>query len=433
MPEPVYRQDAVELYHGDCLDVLRDMPAGSVHAMVTDPPAGVAFMNKKWDHDRGGRDQWVAWLTERMTEAYRALKPGAHALVWGLPRTSHWTAWALEDAGFEIRDCVVSLFGTGFPKSVDVSKAIDRLAGVERDVVGIAHGALNGNGRNADYGAFGSAKDGTYPVTAPATDAAREWDGYGTALKPAAEYWRICRKPIKGTIAANVLEHGVGALNIDACRVPGVVPQVTQGVTRASATSDAIYGGGKSLRTEVMQSNPHSAGRWPPNAVFTHQPLIDPDTGDVIGDACADGCVEGCPVLELDHQTIGMRCKKPAAKGSVAAGGMWGIGGVCNVPDYGDSGSPARFFPTFRYQAKAPTSERPKVNGTAHPTVKSLNLTRWLCKLITPPNGVILDPFCGTGTTGEAARAEGFRAILIDSDPQSIAWSVARLSGAPVS
>lgn len=216
MPEPVYRQDRVELYHGDCLDVLRDMPGNSVYAMVTDPPAGVAFMNKKWDHDRGGRDQWVAWLTERMTEAYRALKPGAHALVWGLPRTSHWTAWALEDAGFEIRDCVVSLFGTGFPKSADVSKAIDRMAGAERRIIGRSNrhgGGIVGAGSSYEI------PPDVPMITAPATDAARKWDGYGTALKPAAEYWRICRKPMKETIAANVLEHGVGALNVDACRV----------------------------------------------------------------------------------------------------------------------------------------------------------------------------------------------------------------------
>ena len=163
-----------DIITGDCLEVLRGIDSCSIDACVTDPPAGIAFMGKAWDGSKGGRDQWIAWLASVMAEVLRALKPGGHAVVWALPRTSHWTGMALETAGFEIRDCLSHLFGSGFPKSLDVSKSIDRAAGAERDGVG-------------DYGSS--------LVTAPATDDAKRWDGWGTALKPAAEMWWLVRKP----------------------------------------------------------------------------------------------------------------------------------------------------------------------------------------------------------------------------------------------
>mgnify|MGYP002040945894 CR=1 FL=1 len=175
---------SAEIIHGDCLDVLRAMPAASVDTIITDPPAGIAFMGKEWDHHKGGREQWVAWLAEIMAEGLRVLKPGGFALVWALPRTSHWTALALEDAGFEVRDCIYHLFGSGFPKSLDIGKAHDRAAGAEREVVGRAvygNGHIQNSRESIGYGGSDPAADNR-PITAPATPLAALWDGYGLSL-----------------------------------------------------------------------------------------------------------------------------------------------------------------------------------------------------------------------------------------------------------
>src|ERR1035441_6981755 len=155
-PEPYWSDDQVTLYLGDCLDVLAGLEPGSVDAIVTDPPAAISFMGREWDSDLGGRDKWVAWLTECMTEALRVLKPGGHALVWALPRTSGWTQWALEDAGFEIRDCIPHLFGSGMPKGLNVSKAIDKAAGAEREVVGLSARHVSGKPDQRTIGLNGS-------------------------------------------------------------------------------------------------------------------------------------------------------------------------------------------------------------------------------------------------------------------------------------
>ena len=175
-------------------------------------------MGKDWDDDKGGRKQWVAWMTEVMTECLRVLKPGAHGLVWALPRTSHWTATALEDAGFEVRDVVTHLFGTGFPKSMDISKAIDKAAGAEREIIGPnPHLRPNSDGKQCGYSGVQSRSE---HVTAASTEAAKQWAGWGTALKPASEHWILVRKPCsEKTVAANVLKHGVGGINIDASRI----------------------------------------------------------------------------------------------------------------------------------------------------------------------------------------------------------------------
>jgi DNA modification methylase len=421
-----YDQRNVQLWQGDCLHHLWDIPTNSIDSIATDPPAGIAFMGKGWDKNRGGRTQWVAWLTERMEEAYRVLKPGGHALVWALPRTSHWTALALEDAGFEIRDCITHLFGTGFPKSLDIGKAIDKAAGVERKIIGnrtYADGTIGHWSPNDTYAQDTYTKSlisGTLKLdTAPATNAAKQWDGWGTALKPASEHWWLVRKPFNGAVAATVLEHGTGALNIDACRInPGAI---VRGGGNGTANVGGIMGPKTGIRPLVK---PHTDGRWPSNVVLSH--ASTPDGYD----ACADGCVDGCPVAELDHQSG----NKPVG-GSVNGNEPSNPVKDVYFPSfkrrpwipYPDSGGASRFFPTFRYQAKAPTSERPKIDDKSHSTVKSLALMRWLVRLITPPGGTVLDMFAGSGSTGEAARAEGMLAILIDNDPDSIAWSIQRL------
>ena len=214
----------MKLIQGDCLEVLKTLDENSVDSLVCDPPAGIAFMGKDWDKDKGGRTAWVNWMTEVMRECHRVMKPGAHGFVWALPRTSHWTAWALEEAGFEIRDSVHHLFGSGFPKSLDVSKAIDKMYGAERDVVG--YGKLNPRDKKsyepkAKNEIFDRNKGmKKLEITAPSTPEAKQWNGFGTALKPAHEVWWLVRKPLsEKTVAKNVLRYGTGALNIDASRV----------------------------------------------------------------------------------------------------------------------------------------------------------------------------------------------------------------------
>jgi hypothetical protein len=342
---PYYTDKFVTLYHGDCLDVMQQLPDNSVDAIVTDPPAAISFMGKSWDGDKGGRERWSAWLAEIMREALRVTKPGGHAFVWALPRTSHWTACGVEDAGWEIRDRVVHLFGTGFPKSKNLG------------------------------------------------------DGWGTALKPAAEDWWLCRKPFQGTVAANVRAHGTGALNIDGCRVPhgDDVNLAAQQVT--SNRGDGVqFGGIGANGTNVPTYKP--GGRWPTNV------LLD-------GDAAA----------ELDEQSGISQSPSGMVSGPRTHGGVMGtrVDGELRQSNSGhrDSGGASRFFPTFRYQAKAPTRERPTVvaedgTKTAHPTVKPLALMRWLVRLVTPPGGTVLDIFAGSGATIEAAIEEGFRCIAVE-------------------
>lgn len=497
MPKLVYDRWGIRVFYGDCLDVLRGLPDASVHSVVTDPPAGVGFMGRSWDSNRGGRTQWVEWLTDRMVEALRVLKPGGHALVWALPRTSHWTALALEDAGFEIRDCLTHIFGQGFAKSLDVSKAIDRRGGnphlasrigveirkarvsrkwttgqadkyfcggstnwtwfegrkgvcrpptpdifsrivaewpelevvaeevaeVERQVIGVRTTGIGTGHGSVTYISDSDNRD----VTAPATDGARQWSGWGTALKPSSEHWWLVRKPLDGTVAGNVLEHGTGALNIDACRVVG------GSTTRANSGHIGYHG----INNPPPNVTGSTNGRWPSNTVFSHSALLDPVSGEVVGDACADGCVEGCPVAELDQQS-GDRAaggKKTGLDPSryLSADDSGYRYRSREFPSYEDSGGASRFFHTFRWAAKATTAERPKVNGTAHPTVKSISLLKWMVRLVTPPGGVVLDCFAGTGTTGQAARAEGFKAVLIESDSESLPLIVARLDALPKS
>jgi len=386
---------------------MKTLEAGSADAVVTDPPAGISFMGKAWDKDKGGRDNWIAWMEQVGRECLRLIKPGGHALVWAIPRTSHWTAMAWENAGWEVRDRIAFAFGSGFPKALDVGKAIDAMAGAERDVVG--HGAMAGNN----------------PITAPATDAAKQWDGWKSALKPAIEDWWLFRKPLDGTIAENVLKHGVGALNIDGCRVGD------EGGTKGSNyAKTGLFGVGGRADIERLDK-----GRYPSHLIHDGSdevlaafPVLGKSTGGRIGNA-GGGTVANIPT------------------GAFAAGD----------PGYGDSGSASRFFQCcpfenedfeatrLFYGAKAGKSDRnegceeleereggikntsgrgfsesdpmrPVLNRNIHPTVKSLSLMRYLCKLITPPGGTVLDCFMGSGSTGKAARLEGFDFIGIEQD-----------------
>ena len=428
----------MRLLHGDSADVLRTLEPNTVDAIVTDPPAGISFMGKAWDGDKGGRRQWVAWFSLLMSEALRVLKPGGHALVWALPRTSHWTAWALEDAGFEIRDSIHHVFGTGFPKAASVDKAIDKAAGVERLSDYVPNNLNNTHGKN--FGGPTSTK-----VDPPVTEQAKQWEGWATALKPSHETWWLCRKPLAGTVAQNVLEYGTGALNIAACRVSHIG---SENLNARQASFDSMGYGGNSDTTSVPTYN--RAGRWPPNFLMSHSP------------ACTDACVQGCPVREMGRQSGVSKTPEIVSRG---LGGQHGrlspIGAQQNVACYGDTGTAARFFPCFRYQAKPSTAERdaglsgpvidpttitgrkpgsagqnnPRASSTSarrnvHPTVKPVALMRWLVRLITPPGGVVLDPFMGSGSTGIACVHEGVEFLGIEREPAYIEIARARIEHA---
>jgi len=407
----------VQVMHADALDALRELPDASVDAVVTDPPYEMGFMGRMWDASG------IAYSVDLWREALRVLKPGGHLLAFGGTRTVHRLTSAIEDAGFEIRDGIDWLYGSGFPKSLDVSKAIDKAAGATR-----TEGGREWSGGQRSAGILGD-NLGTQTRTiydAPATDAAARWAGWGTALKPAREPIVVARKPLAGTVAANVLAYGTGALNIDACRVPAT--DKAKFPTGHSKATGAAYAQDEYSKSWTAGEDRNPAGRWPSNVVLSHVPLIE--DGQRVGDACADGCVPGCPVAELDAQsgvlTSGkMRPTRPIGRRSVY--GQNAADGYTTVETYGDTGGASRFFPVFRYQAKAPTRERPRVNGVAHPTVKPLALVRWLVRLVTPPGGVVLDPFAGSGTTAEACLLEGFRCIAVEREESYLPLIASRI------
>jgi hypothetical protein len=219
---------------GDNAIWLKKIPDNSIDSIVTDPPAGISFMGRGWDTDKGGRDHWIAWMQEVATECKRVLKPGGHAFVWAIPRTSHWTATAWENAGFEIRDVVAHIFGSGFPKSLNIGKAVDKLQGNERKTVGKDK---SGSERNCMAGDF---TGGEYDLTKGTS----EWEGWGTALKPAREDWLLMRKPIESkTVAENCLKWGTGGINIDESRVETQIMKNSEGVknTNPDMVSDRTW------------------------------------------------------------------------------------------------------------------------------------------------------------------------------------------------
>lgn len=349
-------------------------------------------MGKTWD--QFSRAQFVDFLGGIMGECYRVLKPGAHGLVWAIPRTAHWTGWAIEEAGFEVRDVVLHLFGTGFPKSADVSKAIDKAAGEQRERIrGVRSKVVQGTYAQDEWT---RANKDSVLAPEPITDAAKFWHGWGTALKPAAEHWILCRKPLAGTVAANVLEHGTGAINVDGCRIAGGErPHIER--RNDKALDGDVYGSGingsRSLGTTT-------AGRFPANVTLDEEAaaMLDEQSGE--------------------SQSVG------GYRGSGARVNGYGMkADQDKLPiGFGDTGGASRFF----YVSKADRADRGKSNN--HPTVKSTALMRWLCTLITPPDGIILDPFMGTGPTIAAAKYLGFRAIGIEQDEKWCSLAVQRLS-----
>lgn len=428
-----------ELHLGDCLEVMRGLPDESVDAVVTDPPYELGFMGKAWD--KSG----VAYKVEVWQECLRLIKPGGHLLAFGGSRTYHRLACAVEDAGFEIRDQIQWIYGSGFPKSLDVSKAIDKAAcredffkqhgrkpnkeefkaawkiwRTEKRWADRYHdGGNRQTQKNQPITIFEGCSANGSLVTLPVTPQAQQWAGWGTALKPAHEPLVLARKPLVGTVIENVLVHGPGALNVDGCRVePGLRPLLAHPGYQETKNQGIFQMGSGLARGET------SFGRWPANVVH-------------------DGSEE---VLAGFPETVSGNGIKCLPGSSVYDGNSFQPSKTKGYGKYieGDSGSAARFF----YCAKASRADRdegleefamqlsPKLSGgefrpdgrhitskenasrNHHPTVKPTDLMRWLCRLVTPPGGLVLDPFMGSGSTGKAALKEGFRFVGIEIDPE---------------
>lgn len=397
-----------QIINGDCREVLKTLKTNSVDSIVTDPPYELGFMGKAWD------STGVAYQVEVWAECLRVLKAGGHLLAFGGSRTYHRLACAIEDAGFQIRDQIMWVYGSGFPKSLNISKAIDKAAGVEREVLGV----LPSSRANAGTSGFMMTEK---LATAPATDEAKQWEGWGTALKPAHEPIVMARKPLEGTVAQTVLEHGTGGINIDGCRIGSGT-----GETKTVQYPD-IRGNNYNNAEGTVEYQVISQGRFPAN--FIH-----------------DGSDE---VLELFPRAKGgaYPAKRGQAVNSPFASGQETEGGFRAM---GDDGSAARFF----YCAKANKKDRNEgldgfeerrpdersVTGMGtfeekgvakqanhHPTVKPTDLMRYLCRLVTPPNGIVLDPFTGSGSTGKAAKLEGFSFIGIEQSAEYVGIATARI------
>jgi site-specific DNA-methyltransferase (adenine-specific) len=381
-----------QILHGNNLDILPTLADNSIDSIVTDPPYELGFMGKKWD------SSGIAYSVELWQQCLRVLKPGGHLLSFGGTRTYHRVAVAIEDAGFELRDSIAWLYGSGFPKSLDVSKAIDKAAGAEREV--IATRTLK-DIRGGNYN--GSQPTMEHNYTAPATDDAKQWQGWGTALKPAFEPVIVARKPIEGTVANNVLKWGTGGLNIDGSRIGtqpgekfsgGVAAQHSEGWDRPwKHDPDSIAKKQERIKETIEKTE--TLGRWPANII------LDPYTAELLGEQSGTSKSNLRPATGKPH--LGKAT-------SVAQSG----GTVLDLTDRGhsDSGGASRFF----YVAKA--SKRDRNEGleitNSHPTVKPTSLMEYLIKLVTPAQGTVLDPFTGSGSTGKAAILQGFDFIGIE-------------------
>ena len=395
----------INLLHGDCLEQMKTLDDNSVDSIVSDPPYGISFMAKKWDYDVPSVEVW--------TEAMRVLKPGGHALIACGTRTQHRMVVNIEDAGFEIRDVVSWIYGSGFPKSLNISKAIDKAAGAEREVVGQAKSGSSSRAFQSEA----ETTSGKHSITAPATEAAKQWDGWGTALKPSSEFFTLCRKPLsEKTIAANVLKWGTGGINIDGCRVEGSPPSVPNPTTKGGIYGN--IGGDKSGRSEMSDN---TQGRFPANLIH-------------------DGSQEVLDLFPESGARKGSNLVNSMENSNSIGNGWQHTGGKCES----SSGSAARFF----YCPKASKKDRnegcegmeavevkgngkgslskhgqtgkvnkPIVSQNTHPTVKPTALMAYLCRLITPTGGVVLDPYMGSGSTGKAAVQEGFSFVGIELDP----------------
>lgn len=422
-----------KIFCDDSLNVLKTLPPNSIDSLVSDPPAGIGLLNLDWDADKGGRDEWISWMSEVMSECFRVLKPGAHGFVWAIPRTSHWTATALEQAGFYVKDVVTHVYGSGFPKSQAIDKMIQKskridLTNTYKVTAWVRQRKKEKKLRNKDIDQFmgvrGStahwvAHTGNEQAQIPSPnrwnklkellgnppphvekivkdhhqntddpvikqkkyEISQKWKGWGTSLKPASEHWILIQKPIKKrNIAANVLEMRTGALNIDASRIEceDLVPRKKS----VEGAASPYFGNFTNQNNNTHTYVPHKDGRFPSNFVMTEGQ-------------------QACPIKMMDEEN-----KKPVS----------------------------HFFKTFEPDKKPfhycskPTKQE-KGDFNSHPTVKPLALMQYLIKMITPPKGIVLDPFMGSGTTGVASLFEDFYFVGIEKNQKYFTICQKRLCG----
>lgn len=448
----------MKILAGDCIETMKALEANSVDAIVTDPPYGISFMGKAWDgkdiealakrkqrketqrpdgvkrHDGvafaagtydlspKGLNSFQVWTKEWAEQALRVLKPGGHLLSFSSARTYHRMASGIEDAGFEIRDQIMWLYGSGFPKNLNVSKAIDAAAGIERPPltetvpadlldeereIEMVDERMNEPSGIVDAGQ-GERTPVTRRLTGPGSPDAERWDGWGTALKPAHEPIVLARKPLSGTVVENVLKHGVGAINVDGCRVgdAGGVRKVKDDLfgddARNPAGGQLGIGYGCNGKLEDI-----GMGRWPANVVHDGSPEV----------------VSQFPDVET------ARVEKPSDCATDGMTSFAAMRGSRPARGYDGSGPAARFF----YCAKTSNLDRDQgmaENRNNHPTVKPTALMRYLVRLITPPGGVVLDPFMGSGSTGKACILEGAEFIGIEREAEYLAIAAARIEHA---
>ena len=448
-----------EIICGDCIEVMRGWPDNCVDTVITDPPYGLGFMGKEWDtfaeakathkeghyitkaadgspvrhqkgfsaasaaglYDHSRNAEFQQWFTVWATEVLRIAKPGAIMLVFGGTRTYHRLTCAIEDAGWQIRDCMMWLYGSGFPKSHDISKAIDKSKGAERKVVGSrkAHDIRSGNLMEASQGKGRGSME--YKYTEAATDLAKQWDGWGTALKPAWEPIIVAMKPLDGTFAQNAEKWGVAGLNIDGGRIgfEGERQPAGSGNPCPNGNADIMS---RALGNQGNQTPPQ--GRWPANVI------LDEEAGKMLDEQSGES-----------KSTIGMRGIQQRHDVAVSPEIARPKVGTNSLRGHTDSGGASRFF----YCAKASRAERNaglegmplgeppasarskpakgrqsalgKPRQNTHPTVKPLRLMEYLCKLtMTPTGGIVLDLFAGSGTTGMACVRTGRDYVLIEKD-----------------
>lgn len=496
-----------QVFFGDCREHLKSIPDDSIDSVCTDPPSGIAFMGENWDHFKPseeeeeveGRAELLAFqnfLVEVFKEVYRVMKPGAHGLVWSLPRTSHHTAMALERCGFEIRDKISHLQSQGYRKGQDVGKAIDKAKGIKRTkVIGVKPGHEEFAGRktkghltgfsseNSGLGGFDrpwmhdeEAQERYHLQFAPESTEAERWEGWHTGLKPAVEEWILIRKPLSGkTIVENLLKYGVGALNIDASRVytDWNEPDRPDSWKRSGHTAKP--------EAEKIAAPPgqgivcHPKGRWPANVILSHSASCvrvgtkvikahpqgpdrfqktkggnfskeygNQDTHEEDEVLPKYKCAPDCPVRALDEQSgIHTNTRHMSYKRS----GVSYVNSIKDKPEWdwweSETGGASRFFKTFTPEYDVSFYYSPKVSGSErkkdleeeefindHPTVKGRKLMRYLVRLVTPPGGVVLDPFAGSGTTLVACIDEGFDYIGMERKPEYFKILEARVGAA---
>ncbi|SDR71785.1 DNA methyltransferase [Microbacterium paraoxydans] len=484
-----YDDAGLRLFHGSNKDILPTFADASFDSIVTDPPYELGFMGKGWD------SSGIAYDVDVWRECFRVLKPGGHLLAFGGTRTWHRIAVAIEDAGFEIRDSIAWMYGSGFPKSLNVANAIDKsrndqdevlavttrladlaaAAGVTRRQIDEAMGTsdmggwwlsrIRGraaiasvenwgrlrdlipgaselddevwrlNGRKGAPGEAWAAReiigqaqdrrgDGTViglghsgEIARATSDVARQWEGWGTALKPAFEPIIVARKPLVGTVAANVLAYGTGAINIDANRVHTAGSEAKAYKVKQLKPGATLNREGGNWRPDDPDAETYEgetkAGRFPSNVLLdeSQAAALDAQTGTLTS---GTGAVKRASSAARDGNRGAALGKESRAEGT-------------EMVSYGDSGGASRYFPTFRYAAKAPGTERPEVDGVAHATVKPLDLMRWLVRLVTRRGGHVLDLFAGSGTTGEAALLEGMECTLIELEADHLPLILARV------